>query len=147
MTVSQEALRALLRPRSVAVIGATARKEAVGNFVLHIVAGPRYGGKVCGVNPHYDEVDGFPCYPSIAEIPEKPDCVVLAVNDTRVEQALSAAAAAGVRGAVVFGRCYEPEPATPPLLARLAAIAREAGMAVCGGNCMGLFNRVDDVHL
>jgi acyl-CoA synthetase (NDP forming) len=129
------------------VIGATARKEAVGNFVLHIVAGPRYGGKVCGVNPHYDEVDGFPCYPSVAEIPEKPDCVILAVNDTRVEQALSAAAAAGVRGAVVFGRCYEPEPATPPLLARLAAIAREAGMAVCGGNCMGLFNRVDDVHL
>lgn len=147
MTVSQEALRALLRPRSVAVIGATARKEAVGNFVLHIVAGPRYGGKVCGVNPHYDEVDGFPCYPSVAEIPEKPDCVVLAVNDTRVEQALSDAAAAGVRGAVVFGRCYEPEPGTPPLLARLAAIAREAGMAVCGGNCMGLFNRVDDVHL
>ena len=147
MTVPQESMKALLRPRSVAVIGATPRKEAVGNFVLHIVAGPRYGGTVCGVNPRYDGVDGFPCYPSVADIPETPDCVILAVNDARVEHALTDAAAAGVRGAVIFGRCYESEPATPPLPARLAAIAREAGMALCGGNCMGLLNRVDDVHL
>jgi len=147
MTVPQESLRALLRPRSVAVIGATLREEAIGNFVLHIAAGPRYGGTLCGVNPRYDEIDGFPCYASIADIPETPDCVVLAVNDTRVEQALAAAAAAGVRGAVIFGRCYEAQPSTPPLHARLAAIAREAGMAVCGSNCMGLLNRIDDVHL
>ena len=60
MTVPQESMKALLRPRSVAVIGATPRKEAVGNFVLHIVAGPRYGGTVCGVNPRYDGVDGPP---------------------------------------------------------------------------------------
>ena len=69
------------------------RKETVGNFVLNIAAGPRYGGTLCGVNPRYDEIDGFPCYASIADIPETPDCVVLAVNDTRVEQALAAAAA------------------------------------------------------
>jgi acyl-CoA synthetase (NDP forming) len=147
MTVPQESLSALLRPRSVAVVGASLRAETVGNFVLNIVAGPRYGGTLCGVNPRYDEIDGYPCYASVADIPETPDCVVLAVNDARVEQALTAAAAAGVRGAVIFGRCYEAEPATPPLHARLAAIAREAGMAVCGGNCMGLLNRVDDVHL
>lgn len=147
MTVPQESLRALLRPRSVAVIGASLREETVGNFVLNGVAGPRYDGTVCGVNPRYDEIDGYPCYPSVADIPETPDCVLLAVNDARVEQALTAAAEAGVRGAVIFGRCYESEPATPPLPARLAAIAREAGMAVCGGNCMGLLNRVDDVHL
>ena len=105
MTVPQKSMRALLRPRSVAVIGATVREEAVGNFVLHLVAGPRYGGTVCGVNPRYDKIDGFPCYASVAEIPETPDCVVLAVNDARVEQALATAAAAGVPGAVVFGRC------------------------------------------
>ena len=147
MATPPEAMVALMRPRSVAVIGATRRAGAAGNHVLGIVAGPRYGGAVWGVNPRYDAIGELPCYPSVAELPETPDCVVLTVNDGRVEQALAEAAAAGVPAAMIFGRCYEAEPADPPLAERLAAIAREAGMAVCGGNCMGLFNLIDDVHM
>ena len=147
MVTPADAMTALMRPRSVAVIGATQREGAAGNRVLAIVAGPRYDGVVWGVNPRYDDVDGVPCYASVAALPETPDCVVLVVNDARVEEALAEAAAAGVPAAMIFGRCYEAEPAEPSLAARLAEIAREAGMAVCGGNCMGLLNRVDDVHM
>ena len=147
MAAPANAMNALMRPRSVAVIGATRREGAAGNRMLGFVAGPRYGGVVWGVNPRYDAIGGVACYPSIAELPETPDCALLAVNDGRVEQALAEAAAAGVPAAMIIGRCYEAEAADPPLAERLAAIAAEAGMAVCGGNCMGLFNLIDDVHM
>ncbi|MGY8995967.1 MAG: acetate--CoA ligase family protein [Alphaproteobacteria bacterium] len=147
MTGPNEAMTALLAPRRVAVVGATPRAGAVGNNVISHAAGPRFSGDLVAVNPGYDEVEGRACFASLEAIPDVPDCAVMAVGDNRIEAAVEDAARAGVKGLVLLGRLYEPEDDGVALRARVGAVAREAGMAVCGGNCMGFFNTADDVRL
>ncbi|MCC7048297.1 MAG: acetate--CoA ligase family protein [Alphaproteobacteria bacterium] len=138
---SQESLRALLAPRSIAIIGASPTEGSFGQRLVRAITSGNYAGKVYRVNPRYQSLDGAPCHPSLAALPEKPDCVAFAISDERVEAGLVEAAKAGIRGAAIFGRCYEKSTGSNVTLpARLGSIAREAGMAVCGSNCMGFVN-------
>ena len=81
--------------------------------------------------------------PSLADLPETADLVLLGVPDSVLAKQLSLAASRGDRSAVIFGGAYEvPEtaPGTAGLRARLTDIAHAAGMAVCGAGCMGFVN-------
>ena len=147
MNLSREAMNALLRPRTIAVVGASGRDAAVGNRIMGHAAGARFGGHLFGVHPRHKNVRGRLCAPSLADLPEPIDCVVMAVGDSRIEAAMIEAAEAGVKGVVLLGRLHEEQPGNPPLRDRVAAIARDAGMAVCGANCMGFFNTLDDIFL
>ena len=136
-------LTPLLEPRSLAVVGASARPGSFGDTLVGQLLSGGYRGTVHLVNPRYREVAGRPCRPSLADLPEPVDLAVLAVPNAALEAQLEAAAAAGIPAAVIFASCVDdrpPPPGTPPLADRLAAIARDAGMAVCGGNGMGYFN-------
>src|SRR5262245_44292 len=126
-------ISSLLQPRSVAVVGASPRNLAA---VETVVAS---GVRAWGVNPNRDEVAGLPCRPSVADLPEVPECAFLMVNHERVESAFEEAAAAGVRAFVVPGVGAEAGAAAKPTTERLAARARELGAAVLGPNCMGVF--------
>jgi acyl-CoA synthetase (NDP forming) len=141
----RDAVTALLRPRSIAVVGASGRPGSFGRRLLDSLAEWRHADAVYPVNPRYAEIAGRACYPRIADLPSPVDCVLMAVADARLEAAFEEAAAAGARAAVVFGRGYEASPAAgrPPLAERLGTLARAAGMAVCGSNCMGFMNFVD----
>jgi acyl-CoA synthetase (NDP forming) len=129
-------LAPLLEPRSLAVVGASARPGSFGDTLVAQLLAGGYRGAVHLVNPRYREVAGRPCLPSLADLPEPVDLAVLAVPNAALEAQLTAAAAAGIPAAVIFASCLDP----PDLAERLAAIAGEAGMAVCGGNGMGFFN-------
>jgi acyl-CoA synthetase (NDP forming) len=149
-------LAPLLEPRSVAVVGASARPGSFGEQLVGQLLAGGYQGAVHLVNPRYPEVAGRPCRPSLAEVPGPVDLAVLAVPNAALEDQLHAAAKAGIPAAVIFASCIDRDPAphpgrdlassdragpaVPPLAERLATIAREAGMAVCGGNGMGFFN-------
>jgi acetate---CoA ligase (ADP-forming) len=126
----------LLEPRSLAVVGASARPGSFGDQLVAQLLSGGYRGAVHLVNPRYREVAGRPCHPSLADLPGPVDLAVLAVPNAALEAQLRAAAAAGIPAAVIFASCLDP----PDPAERLAAIAREAGMAVCGGNGMGFFN-------
>jgi acyl-CoA synthetase (NDP forming) len=141
------AIQALLRPRSIAIVGASTREGSFGLRLIAALTSGRYRGTVYPINPRYEEIAGHRCYPSLQALPESPDCAAFAVSDELVEAALTDAAAAGVRGAVLFGRAYESPGDGPSRIERLAAIARNAGMAVCGSNCMGFFNTVDGIKM
>ena len=141
------ALEALLNPLRVAVVGATPRANAAGRRIIQHAGGPRFRGTVVAINPGYDEVLGRPCHASLADVPDTPHCAIMAVSDSRIAAAMEDAAAAGVKGAVLLGRLVTAEDGGRTLPGRVAAIAREAGMAVCGANCMGLFNTRADVRL
>ncbi|HXP74068.1 MAG TPA: acetate--CoA ligase family protein [Stellaceae bacterium] len=145
---SRTALDALLRPRSIAIVGASIRAGSFGERLLNSINGGRYRGAVYPINPRYEEIGGRRCFPSLKALPEPADCVAFAVSDDLVEAALAEAADAGVLGAVLFGRGYEPPGRVgPSRVQRLSAIARGAGMAVCGNNCMGFFNTVDGIKM
>ena len=139
---TRTALERMLEARSVAVVGASVKPLSLGNQMVVELQRGGYEGSIYPVNPGYEEVLGLRCYPSIAELPEPVDLAILGVSNARIEQALRDAVAAGARSAVTFSSLFEEEPPTgvPALPERLGAIARAAGIAMCGGNGMGFLN-------
>ncbi len=101
-----------------------------------------FDGRVYPVNPGYEEVLGRPSFASMADVPEPVDLAILGVANRRIEAALRDAIEAGAGSVVTFSSLHDEEPVagSPPLAERLAAMAREAGIAVCGGNGMGFLN-------
>ena len=134
----------MLEARSVAVVGASVKEGSLGRQMVVELQRGGFEGDVFPVNPGYDEVLGLPCYPSVADAPgEGVDLAILGVANQRIEQAARDAVGAGARSLVTFSSLYEespPEPGMPPLTERIAAIAREAGMPLCGGNGMGFLH-------
>jgi acetate---CoA ligase (ADP-forming) len=133
------AMRALLDPRSVALVGASNRPETLGRAMADMVRAGGFAGAAYGVNPRYDRVADLPCFESLAALPEPVEHVVLGVGNDRLEAALAEAIAHGARAATIFASCAPPGDGGA-LAARLAGMARAAGMALCGGNCMGFYN-------
>jgi acetate---CoA ligase (ADP-forming) len=135
------ALATMLEASSVAVVGASPRHGSFGREMLLELQRGGYEGDVFPVNPRYAEIGGMPCHPSLEAIGRPVDAVLLGVPNALLEPQMEAAAAAGAGGAIIFASCYEePRSGVPPLSERLAAIARTAGMSICGGNCMGFLN-------
>ncbi|MDQ3210102.1 MAG: acetate--CoA ligase family protein [Actinomycetota bacterium] len=131
----------MLEARSVAVVGASVKEGSLGRAMIEELQRGGYEGSLWPVNPGYDEVLGLACYPSVGEVPGPPDLAILGVANQRIEQAARDAVDTGARSLVTFSSLYEePVPGTPPLTERLAAIAREAGIPMCGGNGMGFLH-------
>jgi acyl-CoA synthetase (NDP forming) len=133
-------LERMLAPRSIAIVGASPRAASFGVRTLENLA--HFKGGVYPVNAKYKEVGGRTCYPSLAELPEKPDCVVLVVPREVVEATVKEAAAAGAGSVIVYASGYGEMAREDAGLAqqRLVEIARAARMPVLGPNCMGLVN-------
>jgi len=138
-------LAPLLTPRSVALIGASPKPGTVGRGMLaSAMMGETQPARIHCINPNYPEIDGVPCYASLGDVPGPVDMAVLGVANARLEAALADAIRHGVRAATIFASGYlEDDPVNhgaPKLTARLSAMAKEAGVAICGGNCMGFYN-------
>lgn len=135
----------LLRPRSIAVLGATRREGAIGSQVLVNLLKGRFPGKLYAVNPGYDDVLGVPCYPSLAALPETVDHVIFALADRHMDQALDQVIAHGARAATLMSSLILGNDLEPTLKSRIADRARDAGLLLCGGNCMGFYNFRDGI--
>ncbi len=134
------ALLAMLEARSVAIVGASARPDSFGARMLAEVGKSPASPSIYPVNPRYQHLDGRPCYPSLADLPEPVDLVLLGVPDASLEQQLATAAETGCRSAVIFGNAVEAGPGERCLRQSLAATANSAGMELCGAGCMGFAN-------
>jgi acetate---CoA ligase (ADP-forming) len=156
------AVAPMLEARSIALVGASPRPGTFGARMVEEVAKSPARPAVHLVNPRYREIGGRPCLPSLADLPDPVDLVLLGVPDAALEQQLALAAERGDRSAVIFGNAHEDpgpsmyqragpgvpigtsmhgRPGDPaPLRERLAAIARAAGMQLCGAGCMGFVN-------
>lgn len=135
----------LLRPRSVAVVGASARPDSLGEWSLANLERGGYTGTSYPVNPRHEELHGLRCYSRLAELPEVPDLVIFGVADTRVEAMLDEAIALGVPAAVLMSPLMLERDTAPDLRARVRQKIADAGMLVCGANGMGFYNVRDSV--
>jgi len=135
----------LLRPRSVAVVGASARVDSLGDWALRNLLKGGYGGAIYPVNPRHESLQGLRCYGSLEALPETPDLVVFALADHRLEAAVDEAIAAGVRAAVIQSSLVIDDDSEPPLKTRLEQKIRASGLLVCGANGMGFYNVHDHV--
>jgi acetate---CoA ligase (ADP-forming) len=134
------ALTAMLEARSVAVVGASSRPGSLGERMISEVVRSAAAPRVYLVNPRYQRIGGMPCHPSLADLPEPVDLVLLGVPDAALAGQLRLAAARGDRSAVVFGGAFDVPGGPRGLRAELAQIAGAAGMALCGAGCMGFVN-------
>ncbi len=137
----------MLRPRSVAVVGASARPGSPGNETLVNLRKGGFPGDIYAVNPRLDAIDGLPCYDSLADLPSVPQHVVMAVGDRRLEACLDEAIALGVEAVSIFSALQSVDDVSPPLRERVRQKAMRAGVLLHGGNCMGLFNFRDGAWL
>jgi len=136
---TDETVRAMLEARSIALVGASARPGSLGARMIHEVGRSSSRPRTYLVNPRYADIGDAPCLPSLADLPEPVDLAILAVPDAALEEQLAAAARANARSAIIFGSAFDP-PGSTGLRDRLAATAKDAGMALCGAGCMGFVN-------
>jgi acyl-CoA synthetase (NDP forming) len=140
---SDSAIGALLRPRSVAVVGATERTYA-GSIPLMNLRAQGFAGPVYPVSRKHSELFGYRCYPSIDALPTRPDAVMLSVGVPRVVRLATAAMEAGSRALVVpTGGFTETGEQGRQMARELAEIAPRHDACLCGPNGMGVINFVE----
>jgi len=135
----------LLRPQSIAVLGASEREGSVGRVTVENLLKGGYDGGLYAVNPGRKSVLGVPCYPSLADLPEPVEHVIFAVADTRMDAALDEAIAHGARAATMMSALVIAGDTDPPLRDRLLAKIRKSGLLVCGANGMGFYNFAEGI--
>ena len=135
----------LVRPDSIAVVGASRRPDAVGNTVLKNLLQGEFPGSLYAVNPRYDEVEGVPCYPSLSALPQPVQHVIFAVSDQRLEVALDEAIACRIEAVMIYSSLVPEADSVPPLRERVQEKAKQAGLLLCGANSMGFYNFAHNV--
>ncbi|WP_167391478.1 acetate--CoA ligase family protein [Mesorhizobium temperatum] len=133
-------LAPMLDARSIAVVGVSERANSFGLRLAQAVTSANFSGRIDFINPRYESVLGRPCRASLGDLDEAPDLAILGVGGRNLEQSLVDAIGSGAKSAVIFDACNGKATDGAPLLSRLKDIAREHGIAVCGGAGMGLIN-------
>jgi acetyl coenzyme A synthetase (ADP forming)-like protein len=145
---AMNAVRGMLAPRSVAVIGASRKRRTIGGEVFHNLLDGGFNGPVYPVNPSAEVIQSVSAYKSILDIPGPVDLAVIVVPAKLTMQAARECAQKGVHGMVVITAGFaETGPAGKEMQRELLAIARESGIRVIGPNCMGVINTGDDVRM
>jgi acetyl-CoA synthetase len=128
----------LMRPASIAVIGATDRPGSYAAETLINLEKVGFPGPVWGVNPGRREVLGRECFPTVADLPGAADAVVVAIPAAGVPDVIDQAGARGCGGAVIFSAGFDEVVAGAGLQRDLVAAAAAHGLPVCGPNCNGI---------
>jgi acetyl coenzyme A synthetase (ADP forming)-like protein len=147
-TATVNAMRPFFQPRSVAVIGASRRRESIGGALFHNLLSYHFAGPVFPVNPNAPVVQSILAYRGVEEIAGPVDLAVIAVPAEAVVEAAEACARKGVRALVVVSAGF----AESGVLGRgrqdaLLQVCRMSGMRLIGPNCMGIVNSDPAVQL
>ena len=136
----------LMRPSSVVVIGATDKKGMAGGATQSSVKGVNKN-RVYYLNPRREEIHGRKCYHALSELPEIPDCMLVCTPARTVAGYMEEAGRMGIGAAVVLASGFSEErtETARALSEELKAICLEYDMALCGPNCIGIVNGIDNI--
>ena len=141
-------MQAMLRPVSVALIGASRRSGTVGRLLLQVLHVSGFTGSVHLVHPEVDHVHGVPSHRSLHDVPGPVDLAVIAVPAGAVLDVVDACAAAGVRGVLVLSSGFaEAGPEGRSRQAELLRRTRAGGMRLIGPGSWGVVNADPSVRL
>jgi acetyltransferase len=136
---SRHALEVFFRPNSIAVIGASVDPRSVGNTVVRNLIRSSFGGKIYPVNPKHTSVLGIRCYPTVLDIPDPIDLVVVVTPAATVPEIIEQSGRKNVLGAVIISAGFrETGKAGLQLEQTVLQKARMAGVRVIGPNCLGV---------
>ncbi len=146
-TMKTHRLDALLNPQSIAVIGASNNGARIGGMPLAHLTKFGYQGAIYPINPKYESVFGLPCWPTIEDLPQAPDLVVLAIGATDVLPMLRRCVAKGVKAAIVYAAGFAEEgPQGAALQQELEEYVDGTDLVVAGPNAMGFANLNTQAH-
>lgn len=133
-------LKEILNPGSIAVAGASAQGRG-GRFLTPLVD-MGFAGQIYPVNPKYEEVNGYACYPTVRDIPGEVDYVISSVPATAALGLMKDCVAKGVKCVHYFTARFSEtgRPEDAALEREILQTAKEGGVRIIGPNCMGLYN-------
>ncbi len=141
MSAAPAELRALLAPRSIAVIGASTEPNKVGGMPIRLLLQHGFRGAIHPVHRTAKSIQGLPAYPSLDAIGAPVDLALVAVPVPACEDALDQVVRTGARAAILFTSGFAEASADGARLQqRLSEKASEAGVALLGPNCLGAMN-------
>ncbi|MCS7247180.1 MAG: bifunctional acetate--CoA ligase family protein/GNAT family N-acetyltransferase [Anaerolineales bacterium] len=132
-------LDVLFAPKNVALVGATEAPNTVGRTVLWNLISSPFGGTVFPVNPKRSSVLGIKAYPSVADVPEPIDVVVITTPAPTVPEIIRQSVEVGVKGAIIISAGFkEIGPEGAKLEQQILEYARRGNMRIIGPNCLGV---------
>lgn len=147
-TAEATSLAAVLRPRTVAVVGAGRRPGSVGHEIVSSLLRADFSGAVYPVNPRAGAVAGVPAHASLDQVPVPVDLAVVAVPPDQVPTVIADAARCHVKATVVVTSGFaEVGTRGAQMEQEIGRTARDAGMRVVGPNCLGVVNTDPEVRL
>ena len=146
--MSDPELSKLLRPRSVAVVGASPRAGSTGLRLLQHLRIGGFEGPIYPINPRYPEILGIKCYPSLSDAPGPIDAVFVALPADGVLAVLEEAGRAGVGAAVVNAAGFaDAGPDGVAMQEQMVRIVQKYGIALCGPNTNGVMSLLGNAYL
>lgn len=148
MSVAGASLDALLRPRSIAVVGASDDPTRIGGRPIRHLKDGGYYGAIYPINPSRVSVQGIKAWPNLGAVPGPIDCAVLVLAAGAVLDAVRQCAALRVGAVVIYSAGFAELGADGQRLQHeIAAVARAAGMRIVGPNCLGVYNIASRAYL
>jgi len=141
-------LEAVLKPRSIAVIGASRRKLTIGNTLFHNLLHHDFSGVIYPVNPNSRVVAAVQAYPSVLDIPGEVDLAIIITPAETVGRLIEECGRKGVRGIVVISAGFgESGPEGKAAQDQILEATRRYRMRLVGPNCMGIVNTDPEVNM
>lgn len=138
----------LLRPRSIAVIGATNRKESLGGKVILRLFAAGFTGRIFPVNPKQASIRSTKSYASVLDVSDEVDLAIVLVPRDAARAAVEECCRKGVKGVIVITAGFgEVDAAGRKLQEELTTLCRDHGARLLGPNCMGVINNHPDFAL
>lgn len=139
-------LQTFFWPQSIAVLGASPDLHRIRGRLLHQLRENGFPGRILPINPSYQEIEGLPCYPSIAAAGAPVDLALVAIPAAGVAPALEECANAGVKNALIISSGFAEEGgAAGDMQAALVDVTQRTGIRACGPNCEGYYNALGKV--
>jgi acyl-CoA synthetase (NDP forming)/GNAT superfamily N-acetyltransferase len=147
-TAEIASITAILRPRSIAVVGAGRRLGSVGHNVVRSLLAGDFSGAVYPVNPSARSICGVPAFSSVSSLPERVDLAIVAVPAAVVPGVVAEAASAGVRAVAIISAGFaETGRSGVDVESEMLLVARRHGMRIVGPNCLGAVNTDPEIRM
>lgn len=134
-------LHAFFNPKSVAIVGASGDERKPSGVILKNLPAFGYKGKLYPVNPKYESLSGYKCYPSVLNIPDKIDLSIIIIPAPHVPSVLSEHVEKGIKNVIISSSGFaETGEDGKRLEQEIKDIAKKSGIRILGPNCLGVID-------
>lgn len=144
----KEQLDKIMKPKSIAVIGASTKPKTIGSEIMQRLRDYKFTGNIYPVNPKADNIEGFKAYPTVGAIPGDVDFAVIIIPQQFVLDAIDQCNEKGIKGVCIISAGFKEAGAEGAKAEKqLAEKLQEYGMRCVGPNCLGVLNTHPDIQM